>query len=152
MRTIPLLVILLFVFLGCDSVGPEGSDIQFETSESLYNPGDQVSVTLDNNTASQLGLNLCFAFLTLERRTDSRSWEQVPVGLGPDENTFCTAIMHHIPPGSSSGGVAFLPDDLSAGTYRITTRLEIDGEPTQEETNTFEVMVAETNQVISGTA
>ena len=119
---------------GCSMFGGTLTDLVFETSATEYAPGDTVSVILENESDEAVGYNICFAFLELER-----NGEVVPAGLGPDESTVCQANLPGLAPGEVAEGVAYLPDDLEAGTYRLATEVEVGDDRQRVVTNSFGV-------------
>ena len=139
-RLFSCLIVIVFAYLGagCAIVDVE-NEIRFETEKEVYSSGDEVAVRLENELYTQVGLNLCFAFLTLEQQSTSGKWERLSVGLGPGENTVCTAEMLRLAPGRATGGAAYLPVAQDPGTYRLSTQLEVDNESMEVVTNSFEV-------------
>jgi hypothetical protein len=109
------------------SPNPVGSSpttgVSLAAEASSYRPGDQVVVTLQNNTSNIAGYNLCFAFLELQRQV-SDSWKSVRA-LGPNRQAVCTTELRGLQPGTQADGRAYLPTTLSPGIYRIALRVEI---------------------------
>lgn len=107
-------------------------------SSDSYAPGDQVTVEIRNGGAVDVGYNICYAFLTLERQV-ADAWEQLQVGLGPEPQAPCTTQLDLLAPGARDEATAYLPHDLGPGTYRIATGVEIGPELAVLETEPFEV-------------
>ena len=96
---------------------------------------------LSNGLSRKVGYNICQGYLTLERHTDE-GWEEVPVGLGPTEDYACPAILYELASGESAGTIAYLPEGLKGGTYRLVTDVEVGFDPGEQRTlvtNAFEV-------------
>lgn len=129
---------LMLSLVGCDSFEAQ-NEISFETAETVYSAGEQVDILLENNSKKDIGLNLCFAFLSLERQVSSEGWESLSANLSQDPDTACNANMLIISPAMTNGGVAFLPDDQPPGVYSIVTDIEIENNRHQVRTNVFEI-------------
>ena len=120
--------------------------VTFRTAKSTFTPGEDVVLALSNGSPHPLGYNLCFLFVELERYT--RGWTAVSIKRGPDPITGvyiqCDAMMYGIEPGGTATGRWPLPDTLTAGTYRLATRLWVrpegeESEPSRAATAPFVV-------------
>ncbi|MEM8486819.1 MAG: hypothetical protein AAF564_14800 [Bacteroidota bacterium] len=131
------LVLFAAMMVGCELLGTDNT-LVFKTDRDEYNPGQIVVVEVGNRLASPVGLNLCFTYLSLERQTDD-GWEPTSAYGGERPNTVCTAIQLAVRPGNSSTGTFHLPDNQGNGTYRITTRFEINNESVWANTNSFDI-------------
>jgi hypothetical protein len=102
---------------GQDETGGEAvaTDITLRVAPVPATPGDSVSLTLHNGAAEAVGYNLCTS--TLERRT-GEGWEGVP------DDRVCTMELRMLDPGQRADFPLQLQPDLTAGTYRFSTRIE----------------------------
>lgn len=107
-----------------------------------YSPGQELKVTLNNDSPGEVGYNLCFAFLKLQWMFGN-GWETVAGAyLGPPskETTDCTSDLRLLGAGQSAGGSAHLPDDLAEGTYRLTHDVEVGNDRREIATDGFTVV------------
>lgn len=116
------------------------SGVDLTTDASSYRAGYPVFLELRNNSSEDVGGNLCTAFLSLERRVND-SWEQVKTGLARPQDTpaVCTTELRILKPGTAATQTAFLPEETTPGTYRITNRLYIGSESETVATQAFTV-------------
>lgn len=113
-----LAILLLFSLAACRQTQlPDPDAIRFSTDRASYAPGSDVQIRLQNGTTTRVGYNLCYS--TLERRTDD-AWEEVATA---DE--VCTAILNGLEAGDEATFAKTLPVDLSEGTYRYRTDVEV---------------------------
>ncbi|HEX7069754.1 MAG TPA: hypothetical protein VF190_03065 [Rhodothermales bacterium] len=141
MRTIRVAftVHVLLLLAGCNT-GRSASAPVLATRSDVYGPGDRIAVTLENDTSTPIGYNICYSFLMLERRTDT-GWEAVEVSLAPDPTSACTLELKMLAPDEQAEGVAYLPAELEAGTYRLATDVEVESVREMVATDPFEVRV-----------
>ena len=132
MPRLPLLVLALASLAGCSAFGPSASDVSFETTSTVYDPGDEVTARLVNTTSGMLGYNLCFTTVEVRRG----SWERVDV---TGESGLCNDIQYRLNSGEEARRVVVLPDDFLPGKYRLTTDVEFEGGERVEVTARFEV-------------
>ena len=147
-RLLAVPVLLLALTLAACSNGVEvrsnlpliesSGDVSFTTTTTSYQGGAIVEVRLVNGSDSEVGYNICFAFLSLERY-EGGGWSDTKKNLGPDEMTACTNELRIMQNGGSDIGKAYLPRDLAPGTYRLVHDAELDGERTTLATNSFTV-------------
>lgn len=124
--------VLLVALSGCSAFGPNTSDVLFETTASVYAPGDEVTARLVNDTRGDLGYNLCFT--TIEARGDT--WGPV---TAYGEDIVCTDILLRLRAGERAERMVPLPEDLPAGRYRLATDVELEDGRRTEVTAPFEV-------------
>ncbi|MEX2401024.1 MAG: hypothetical protein WD423_09660 [Rhodothermales bacterium] len=122
---------------GCSVVGTN-DDITLRTGTDTYAVGDEVRLRLENQSGSEVGYNLCFAYLDLQRRTGDE-WHDVTADLGPDDSVACTAELRTLAPGDEAAGLAHIPADLPGDSYRITHDVEVHGEMQTIPSNSFVV-------------
>ena len=144
-RAVVVLLMLAFAISACTSSKPRASrtpsisdEVTLRTDSQTYAPGGRPKITLVNGSDSEVGYNLCFAFLELER-LDGGTWKKVSKSLGPGGNVDCTAELRLLAPGAMATGQPYLPSDLEPGTYRLVHKAEINRERTEVATNAFEV-------------
>ncbi len=124
------LMLLTLAVATCQPTGPHPQDepagertaspqegVVLTTNRQSYSTGEQVRLTLRNESRQPLGFNLCMS--TLERRQGE---EWVPVPADPTE--VCPAILGLLPAGESTHHTFTLDRDLPAGEYRFRTELE----------------------------
>lgn len=128
---------VLLASVSCERGAPEDGP-RLLAESSLYEPGDRVTVEIRNEGTSEVGYNICHAFLTLEREV-GHQWEEMQVGLGPEPDSPCTAQLNLLEVGARDVADAFLPADLRPGTYRITTGIEVGPQLVVLQTDPFEV-------------
>lgn len=131
---------LLVLTIGCTGATEprQVPGLDVVTEATAYEAGDRVAVQLSNRTDQQIGHNLCFAFLTLERRTGTR-WTPADVSLAPGPNTACIGPLYRLAPGEAAEGAAYLPLDLPPGRYRLLANVEIARQALEIATNAFSV-------------
>ena len=137
MKRLPFLLAAAAFLAGCSLLGDSGdgaSDVTFTTAKNSYLLGQTVTATLKNGSNQAVGYNLCFT--ALERR-EGDEW----ISVGP--SIWCQAFMALLKPGEKEQyGVALVDSlDLSVGTYRLVTDVEIDGESVTLATESFGVSV-----------
>ena len=138
--------LLLLLLMGCASEKtpaagggtPSDGTVSLAADAGRYAPGDKPTLTLRNGTEGQVGYNLCFAFVHLERR-EANEWKSVTANLGPGGNVACTSELRLLQQGASATGEVHLPGDLPPGTYRLTHRVEIESADQTIATDAFEV-------------
>lgn len=119
----------LVLVTGC---GPAIDSVKLAAGEAQYAPGDQVELTLRNESGETVGYNLCLANL---QRQIVNAW----VGVASESNEACTLVLQSVAPGEEVKASKQLPSPLSAGAYRYRTDVEIDGEQYEVVTPPFQV-------------
>jgi hypothetical protein len=89
--------------------------IDVALDRSIYGAGDQVAVTLVNNTSRDYGYNLCGR--SYERR-NGNDWSAMPPEL-----RLCTADLRALPAGALRTEITDLPADFAPATYRMLVYL-----------------------------
>ena len=94
--------------------------------------GDEVVLTLTNQSAEPVGYNLCSSRLM---RRSGETWTNVPTGV------MCTMEIRTLAPGASDTFTHTRPSGLASGQYRYETRVEIPmgGPGDQVASNSFEL-------------
>lgn len=134
-RLLVALLPLAVAVAGCSSA-KEG--LILSTDSKRYQPGGEIEVTLVNNSDESVGSNICFAFLTLEKRARG-TWGTLPADLSPGPDVACTSELRLMQSGDSASGMATLPRNLEAGIYRLTTEVEVSGEREKVTSDDFRV-------------
>jgi hypothetical protein len=93
----------------------EGLDLR--TDRQSYSTGEQVVLTLRNDSGEPLGVNLCLS--TLEHRRNGE-WVDAPRQL----EEVCTALLQLLETGQTASHSFRLVPGLTAGEYRFRTRIE----------------------------
>ncbi len=114
----------------------EANGLVFEAEQSRYTEGDTIRVRLINHSDAEVGHNLCFAFLMLERWTGAE-WVPLPTSLDPAPDVTCGSIQYLLRPGGEATGVAYLPRRIAGGTYRISVKAEVAGQNCRIATGPF---------------
>jgi hypothetical protein len=117
-------------------LAPPADDVVLRTDAAQYAAGDSVRLTLENHTDAEIGHNLCFAGLQVERNDE---WIESPVR----EDRVCTTILHLLSPHESASYGHRLPDELPPGRYRFQDRIELMGEPQRRAVYSNAFVVAE---------
>ena len=130
-------LLLTIAIAGCAG-GGSAVVANLSTDAGAYSAGDDVEIALRNDSDQDLGYNICYAFLLLQREMGGE-WQETQVGLGPEPDAPCTTQLNLLEPAASTQGTAYLPDDLPPGTYRISTMLEVEGVRTELHTEPFAV-------------
>jgi hypothetical protein len=120
------LLLTLAALAGC-AMAPVGND---GTTLTAARNGEQVTLTLRNESGAPVGYNLCSS--TLERRSGA-TWENVPT----DE--MCTRELRQLENGGMATFEKTLPGGLASGEYRYSTALYRDSENAQAASNPFNV-------------
>lgn len=94
-----------------------------------------MTVRLANESGDGVGYNLCFS--TLQRSEEGR-WPPVDRSDTGDP-VFCPAILLGLGSGESAESTVTIPAEAEAGTYRVETSVEINGNRHRIVTNTFRV-------------
>ena len=89
--------------------------VTLRTDKSQYRAGEQMTLTLENASASSYSFNPCTR--TIEREAGS-SWTAVP-----DEGRMCTMQAWILDPHGTRSGPTELPASLTPGRYRVVIRL-----------------------------
>ena len=136
-RIFTLILLCSAVFVaGCDTMVSDG-ELVFRTDKPSYTAGDVVVVEVDNGLETEVGMNLCFAYLNLEKQLENGDWTPTHVYGNESENQVCTAALYLVQPGNSLSGTFHLPISQATGRYRITTDLELQGDRFEAETIPF---------------
>jgi hypothetical protein len=109
----------------CDKSGSRG--IYLRTGAPIYRPGDQLEVTIVDESVDSVFYGLCYPAL---ERCETEGWTDTKAYLGPPdippENLGCTTVGYGMGPGGQSPPMrVHLPDDLPSGSYRFTYSVEI---------------------------
>ena len=138
-------MILMLLAAACGSDEPRlvsgnttAGEVTLRADATRYAPGDKPKLTLSNNSEGDVGYNLCFAFIDLERN-EGGTWKPVTAHLGPPD-TACTAPLFLLKPGATANGELILPTDLAPGTYRLVHKSDIEGARQPIATDAFEVI------------
>jgi hypothetical protein len=83
-----------------------------------FEPGGEVTLTLENGTQADVGYNLCFHGIE-ERSGDT--WDLVPL------SHICTTVLHILGPGDTVHNETTLPESLEPGEYRFRAALHLLG-------------------------
>lgn len=121
MRSPCLCVILTFVALGSMSCagavtdpGP-GKRVKLEISKQVYQAGDTVAIDVINESNVQLTYPSDFCPQDLQRQGGG-TWTDVPL---PGQSQGCAFSIAVLAPLSQETAFVLLPNDLTAGIYRI---------------------------------
>ena len=98
-----------------NAAGMRADSVTLRTDKSQYRAGEQMTVTLQNASASSYSFNPCTR--TIEREAGS-SWTAVP-----DEGRMCTMQAWILDPHGTRSGPTELPASLTPGRYRVVIRL-----------------------------
>lgn len=122
----------LALVLSACSAGRETSlsDVTLVTDKRSYNSGDEIRVTLRNESERSRGYNLCAAIL---QRRDGDTW--VPIS----EDRVCTTDLKMLPAGGEDSSGRDLPKDLDTGNYRLSLEIEPGPDRDQVTSNEFRV-------------
>lgn len=117
MRTFFVLLALAAaaVLSACDGSSASGS-IVFDTDQEAYAAGAAVTLSITNNSESDVQVNLCTS--TLQRQQTGGGWAIVAEGRTCDPGTFLLAT------GQTRTETITLPDPLTPGRYRYATTVE----------------------------
>lgn len=116
-----IIAVFLVSMIGCRQTRlPETDQLRLTTESSTYTPGSEVQIRLENGTDRTVGYNLCYS--SMERQADD-DWERV---VNADD--VCTAILNTLESGGEASFEKTLPVDLTMGTYRFSTEVEIGGD------------------------
>lgn len=112
--------LLLLAFLGACATAPqapatEAGGLRFTIEPRVVAPGGAVTLVLFNDTAAEIGFNLCMS--ALERREGS-SWVAAP------QQGACTRELRIAAPGRDARYQRVLPAALASGEYRFRTSVE----------------------------
>ena len=97
------------------SYQPEIAGLLFGVDPPIAAPGAAVTLSLHNETAYQVGYNLCGSGLEQLR---TGSWHPVP------QDGVCTRELRIVAPGQRAYYQTRLPRSLAAGKYRFSTGVE----------------------------
>lgn len=129
-----LAIVATLLFAGCSLIrdSSDQGEVAFTVKQSAYALGDTVTATLANYSGERIGHSLCSSHL--ERRQDI-TWRFA----GP--NIYCTRILRILEPGEERLHRIALADslDLTPGTYRISTGVEVEGKSLTLNTASFDV-------------
>jgi hypothetical protein len=115
MRTLLSAAILLCACSSSMNSSDPANDVHLSVRPESATPGDSMTLTLRNETAEQIGYNLCTS--SLQRQT-AGGWEPVP------SDVVCTMELRTLEPDQDASYRTALPDDLSSGRYRYSTGIE----------------------------
>lgn len=112
-----LLAVLPVLLVSCSgSLSQEGaSGVSLSLEPGSPDPGDSVTLVLENGSDAEIGYNLCPSSLTRQAGSD---WTVVP------SDRMCTMELRMLQPGGTDRFTLQLPDDLKPGTYRFQTIVE----------------------------
>ena len=130
-----LLVVSLFLS-GCNVLDAlEEEDLSFTTDKTEYEAGDDITLTLKNNSGETIGANLCTSML--QHKVDG-GWESFG-----KLTVVCTEEITSLKPGDDLSYTKQLPDGLEEGTYRYEDSVIPSGKDFEDRmtitTNTFTV-------------
>lgn len=139
-RSVLLFVIAMGAGLlaGCDLLGDTSrsmDEVDFlvvqeqggKTGSLAFSPGDSLTLSLNNATDFQIGINLSCS--SLEKMVDGGEWETV------ETNLVCALYLIQLPAGETHTKKVLLPTDdhveegnLEEGTYRYVTDVQDESE------------------------
>lgn len=96
-----------------------GAGVTLRAEAAQWSPGAPVTLTLENNSSSTVGFNLCFH--ALERR-NGEGWSLM------QDARVCTAHLDTAGAGASHSHQTHLPQTLPAGEYRFRVALYLASE------------------------
>jgi hypothetical protein len=129
-------VLLTVTASGCATPAPpvDSPTLDLQIAPPSPRPGDEITLTLMNNTAGSVGYNLCASALTREVGAE---WQPVP------SDRVCTMELRTLEPAQVDSFAFNLPGDLPGGVYRFQTNVEDLQAGTREEVATTIFLVAE---------
>jgi hypothetical protein len=107
-------VLVALALGGCRSSTSADEAVEITTDRREYRAGDVVSVTVTNVSAEPIGYNLCVH--RVERRTGT-GWSVA--SEFPPPGSACIDALFSLAPGASVVVQPRLPQDLTAGVYRV---------------------------------
>ena len=108
-----LVAILLLSLAGCELLGDaEPLPVQFDVDAALYQPGQEVVLTLTNTARRTFTVSPTLCPAVLQQR-DQSSWKPIPL------DATCLAIGHELRSGNKLVAPRRLPETLTPGTYRF---------------------------------
>lgn len=116
---VPVLVLTSCSLVGVDEF-PD--TVRLSVEDDRYEPGDSVTLTLENGSDHGIGYNLCTS--TLQRRQED-TWTAVD-----GQREVCTMELRILPPGERATYETNIPSKLRdgsplpAGRYRYVTNIE----------------------------
>ena len=130
-----VIAVVVVATVGCAGAGilevlPRGSTpegIGFAVRDTLFGPGDSITLALTNGTAREIGYNLCLGRL---ERWDGKSWRSVQ--RRPDDSE-CTLPLYHLTPGDSVQYRQPVYAFIEGGTYRFRDSIEWLGDGSRAE-------------------
>lgn len=122
---VSILAAIVMTIAACQATGTQGGGeaVALELSRVPTAPGEEVTLELINGSSTAVGYNLCTS--TLVRQVDG-TWSPVP------SDRVCTMELRSLQPGENDRFTLALPVDLGPGTYRFTTRIEVEGGDMEE--------------------
>lgn len=107
-------VLAALALAGCRNPAAADRRVEVTTDQREYRAGNSVTVTVTNVSGEPVGYNLCVH--RIERRT-ADGWRVA--SAFPPPGSACIAILLTLEPGASTAVQVRLPQDLSAGIYRV---------------------------------
>ena len=140
------IVLAVFSLSGCNLLDAgEGDGLAFTTEAESYEPGDRVTLNLENDSGQRVGYNLCLS--SLQRRT-ANAWTRPEAADGDINNDgtreACTMQMNTMDSGEEVSYDKGLPIDLAEGAYRFQNSVTLlEEEPERDVTITTNVFVVQ---------
>jgi hypothetical protein len=92
--------------------------VVLRTDKAQYRPGEQMTLTFENRSASSYAFNPCTRSL---ERENGGSWSAVP-----EEGRMCTMEAWILDPHGTRSGATELPTSLTPGRYRVVVRMSVE--------------------------
>lgn len=103
---------------GAAGATARADSVVLRTDKTQYNAGDQMTLTLENRSASSFAFNPCTR--TIERE-ESGAWTAVP-----EPGRMCTMEAWILDAHGTRSGPTELPSPLAPGRYRVVVRLTVE--------------------------
>ena len=110
-----------------------GGSVMLETDADAYEAGEPVELILRNYGAVAVGYNLCLSSLERQEGTDFQRVEVMP------SDAACPADMKGLLLGQKATFRFNETAELSEGSYRFSTRIEVRGRDERISTEMFEI-------------
>ena len=108
-----LIAILLLSLAGCELFGAsDPPPIQFEVDAALYQPGQEVVLTLTNTARRSFTVSPTLCPAVLQQQVQS-IWSPIP------RDGACVSIGYELRSGNKLAAPRLLPETLPAGAYRF---------------------------------